>query len=76
MSIYAKVFDEFHELQRRYRDDVSIAPIVDKLSPDEQKIWIAEYELDEELRAEHGHKPDFCEIVEREIYARGIEPID
>lgn len=73
MSIYRKVLDECAERKRQWSDDLEIGSIIDALTPDEQEIWALEFELDEELRPEHGLKPDFYDIVEREIYARGIE---
>lgn len=73
MSIYSKVLNECSERKRQRSDDLDLESIIDALTHDEQEIWVLEFELAEELRPEHGLKPDFHDIVEREIYARGIE---
>lgn len=73
MSIYRKVLDKCAERKRQRSDDLELGSIIDALTPHEQEIWALEFELDEKLRPEYGSKPDFYDILEREIYARGIE---
>lgn len=73
LSIYAKVSAEYDELFSTHNDDHDTSPIFDRLSDDEVQTWLAECALEDELRPEHGMKPNFYDILEHEIYARGIE---
>ena len=63
----------FQEEERRHGDDLSLGPILDTLTPSEVETWCLEVDLEEELTPEFGSHPGFYDIVEREIYARGIE---
>lgn len=73
MSIWSRVNDMFALELASASDDVGIEAILDTLSPEELRLWIAEDDLADELRPKHGLSPDFDDIVEREIEARDIE---
>ncbi len=73
LSIYARVNAEYEKHFASRGDDYDTTPIIDSLTPEELELWLAECDVEDDLRPEHGLKPDFHDIVEREIYARGIE---
>lgn len=73
MSILARIDAEFSKEKLLHNDDLDMRPLLDALSPDELRTWTKEAELCESLYPEFGGRPDFYDIVEREIYARGIE---
>lgn len=73
MSIFAKVRAEFNKEKLLHNDDLDMRPFLDALSPNELKTWVEEADLWESLLPEFGGRPDFYDIVEREIYAQGIE---